>query len=99
MGQGTGLELSVITQLILLIKSASAQTSAPAALQIPTPLGKQHARTHLSYITRVAHCLDRSSTCCVSAESTEVLIGKNQIKCAGHMGVLRPSTAASFSTK
>lgn len=34
-----------------------------------------------------------------SAKSIEVLIGKNQIKCAGHMGVLRPSTAASFLTK
>lgn len=97
MAQGLKLDLSVITSQI--IKSASAQTSAHAALQFLSPLGKQHALTHLSYIMRLAHCLDRSATCCVSAKSGEVLIGKNQIKCAGHMGVLRPSTAASFLTK
>lgn len=100
MAQGLKFDLCVITQLTLSIRSASAQTSALTALQFLTRLGKQHALTHLSYIMRAAHCLDRSSTCRVlRAKSADVLIGKNRIKCAGHVGVLRPSTAASFSTK
>lgn len=63
MAQGLKFDLCVITQLTLSNKSASAQTSARAALQFLTRLGKQHALTHLSYIMRAAHCLDRSSTC------------------------------------